>query len=223
MKYFVSGLRWTSMCFDYRGQRACVSVLVSQWRKQKIFMGGISLSGIWWSFVFGVRCLWRHNLTSYSCFQTKFVGIICIYSSTRTLLILCHCTESKLSALQVRISEENTLNTTTQKFITAEISGCAFKQGSKTHSLLRQSNLQLQNQATLIPRWIRAVEHRCAPGLAGAHPGLQDLILLSYTRIKNAHKVRKKTFVFFVMHRSPATCSRSRRVPNSAVNRQVKN
>jgi len=21
-----------------------------------------SFSGIWWSFVFGVRCLWRHNL-----------------------------------------------------------------------------------------------------------------------------------------------------------------
>jgi len=27
--------------------------------------GGFSFSGIWWSFVFGVRCLWRHNLTSY--------------------------------------------------------------------------------------------------------------------------------------------------------------
>jgi len=28
---------------------------------------------------------------------------------------------------------------------------------------------------------IRAVEHRCAAGLAGAHPGLQDPILLNYT------------------------------------------
>jgi len=26
------------------------------------FHGGISFSGIWWSFIFGVRCLWRHNL-----------------------------------------------------------------------------------------------------------------------------------------------------------------
>ena len=44
---------------------------------------------------------------------------------------------------------------------------------------------------------ILIVEHRkCAGGLAGAHPGLQDQILLIYTRIENAHKVRKKTFNF---------------------------
>jgi len=30
-------------------------------------------------------------------------------------------------------------------------------------------------------RRIRAVEHRCAAGLAGAHPGLQDRVLLKYT------------------------------------------
>ena len=51
---------------------------------------------------------------------------------------------------------------------------------------------------------IRAIEHRKrAAGLAGAHPGLQDRILLNHTRIENAHKVRKETFNF-VMHRSPA-------------------
>jgi len=44
---------------------------------------------------------------------------------------------------------------------------------------------------------IRAVEHRkCAAGLSDAHPGLQDRILLNYTRIENAHKVHKKTFDF---------------------------
>ena len=44
---------------------------------------------------------------------------------------------------------------------------------------------------------IRAVEHRkSASGLAGALPGLKGRILLSYTRIENAHKVRKKTFDF---------------------------
>jgi len=32
-----------------------------QWRTHKIFMG-YSFSGVWWSFLFGVRCLWRHNL-----------------------------------------------------------------------------------------------------------------------------------------------------------------
>jgi len=48
-------------------------------------------------------------------------------------------------------------------------------------------------------RQMRAVEHRkCAAGLAGAHHGLQGRILLNYTRIENAHKVRKKTFNFLL-------------------------
>jgi len=64
---------------------------------------------------------------------------------------------------------------------------------------LRQSNLQLQNQTALMSCRIRAVEHRkCAAGLANAHPGLQDRILLTYTRIEYAHKVRKKTFHFLL-------------------------
>jgi len=33
---------------------------------------------------------------------------------------MCHCTEYKLSAFQVRISEENKLNAATQEFITAK-------------------------------------------------------------------------------------------------------
>jgi len=59
------------------------------------------------------------------------------------------CTEYKLSALQVRISEENQPTATTQQFITAKISGCALKQATKTHSSLHQRNLQLQNEAAL--------------------------------------------------------------------------
>jgi len=111
---------------------------------------------------------------------------------------MCHSTEYKLSALQVRILEENKLNATTQQFITAKTSGCALKQGSKTQSSLRQSNLLLQNEAALMSCRIRAAEHtKCAAGLAAAHPGLQDRILLNYTRIENVHKVRKKTFNFF--------------------------
>jgi len=85
----------------------------------------------------------------------------------------------------------------TQQFITAKISGCALKQGSKTRSSLRQSNLQLQNEAVLMSCRIQAVEHRKrAAGLSDAHLGLQDRILLNYTRIENAHKVRKKNFDF---------------------------
>jgi len=46
------------------------------------FSWGVSFSGRWWSFVFGVRCLWRNNLTTYSCIQAKFVDIIviCFYT-----------------------------------------------------------------------------------------------------------------------------------------------
>jgi len=74
---------------------------------------------------------------------------------------MCHCTEYKLSTLQIKISVENILNATTQQFITstAKNSGCALKQGSETHSSLRRSNLQLQNQAALRSHQIRAFEH----------------------------------------------------------------
>jgi len=46
------------------------------------FYEGASFCGLWWSFVFGVRCLWRHNLKSNSFFQTnvlaEIVDIICM-------------------------------------------------------------------------------------------------------------------------------------------------
>jgi len=45
-----------------------------QWRTQKIFVGGFWFRVIWWSFVFGVRCLWRHNLTSFPSFQTNVLA-----------------------------------------------------------------------------------------------------------------------------------------------------
>jgi len=52
------------------------------------FHGGVSFSGIWWSFVFGVRCLWRHNWTSFSCFQAnvfaKFVDTLFIFFCTHS-------------------------------------------------------------------------------------------------------------------------------------------
>jgi len=37
---------------------------------------------------------------------------------------------------------------------------------------------------------------RCAAGLADAGPGLRYRILLNYTRIENAHKVRNTTLDF---------------------------
>ena len=81
----------------------------------------------------------------------------------------------------------------TQQFITANISDIALKQGSKTHSSLLQSNFQLQNEAALKSRRTEEVEHRkCGTGLSDANPGLQNQILLNYTRIENVHKTRKK-------------------------------
>jgi len=112
--------------------------------RRKFSLWGGSFTGLWWSFVLNVRCLWHYNLKSYSFFQTnvlaKFVDIICMlfYDTHSPFLFLCHFPEYKLSALQVRISEEKTLNATTQQFITAQISGCALQQESKTHPSLRQ-------------------------------------------------------------------------------------
>ena len=116
---------------------------------------------------------------------------------------VCHCTEYNVSALQVTVSEEKNLNATTQQFITAKISGCTWKPGRKTHSSQRLSMLQLQKEASLMSCSIQSVEHRkCAAGLAGAHPGLQDWILLNYTRVENAHNLRKKTFNFCYVQKS---------------------
>jgi len=74
---------------------------------KKFSWGGFWLRIIWWSFVFGLRCLWRHNLTSFPRFQTnvlaKFVDIIMHIFYIHSPFFMCHCTEYKLSALQVRL------------------------------------------------------------------------------------------------------------------------
>ena len=109
---------------------------------QKILMGGGSFSGIRWSFVFWCVLFVTSHSTSYSCFQTMFwrvfVDIICIFFYTHYPYFMCHCTEYKLSALQVRISEETISNATTQQLITAKISGCAWKPIKHTHHCVRE-------------------------------------------------------------------------------------
>jgi len=108
------------------------------------FHEGGSFSGIWWSFVFGVLSLWRHNLTSCSCFQAdvlaRFADIIGTLFYKHSPYFVCHCTENKLSALQVTISTENKLNATTQQFITAKISGSTLKRG-EWNTLITASEL----------------------------------------------------------------------------------
>ena len=101
-------------------QALCVSCFLAwcgQRRTQKFCMGGF----IQWLMVakFGVRSLWRHNLKSYLIFQSndlaKFVDVICmLFYHTHSPYFMCHCTEYKLSAIKVRISEENKLNSTTR-------------------------------------------------------------------------------------------------------------
>ena len=73
-----------------------------------------------------------------------------IFLYIRASYFMCQCTEYKLLELQVRLSEENTY---TQRYDTAvrnckKISGGALKQGSKTHSSIRQSNLQRKNTSS---------------------------------------------------------------------------
>ena len=129
---------------------------------------------------------------SYSCFQTnvlaKFVDTMCIFLYTHSILCVIALN------ITIRASSSDIGGKYTRHHDaavhTAKLSGCALKQGSKTHSSLRQSNLQRQNDAALRSCRIRAVEHRkCAAGLTDAHPGFQDCILLHYTRIENVHKV----------------------------------
>jgi len=51
--------------------RVCVGVSVV---RRKFSWGGGWLRVIWWPFVFGLRCLWRHSLTSFPRFQTNVLA-----------------------------------------------------------------------------------------------------------------------------------------------------
>jgi len=107
---------------------------------------------------------------------------------------MCHCTEYELSAFQVRISEENTLNTTIQQFSSTKISGYALKQGVKhTHHCVRaiiyNCKMKLRKCLLEYEQWgIESVRLYCLTHISC----LQDRILLNYTRIENVHKVCKK-------------------------------
>ena len=149
--------------------------------------------------MFSVRYLWRHNLTSYSCFQTnvlaKSVDTISILFCTHSLYFLCHCTESKLSALHVRISEEKTLNATTQQFITAKISHCALKQGIK-HSAYYRAVQNCKNR--LCECLVEYEQSSVGARLAWRTPRFARSNHVNCSRIENAHKVRRETFIFLL-------------------------
>jgi len=125
--------------------------------------------------------IWRHTYVSKPTFWRSLLTQYA-YSSTRNLLIsyvIARNISYQLLKLGYQRKRHSTLWRTSSYL--QKVSGCALKQGCKTHSSLRQSNLQLQNEAARMSRQIRAVERRCAAGQAGAHPRLQDRIFLNYT------------------------------------------
>jgi len=146
-----------NMCHFQRREFRLTNILLNVWPSSKAhaknFHGGFFIQ---WHVV--VICIW------FELFVTSQFDVIFMFSNQHfgegcchnmhiilhALYFTCHCTEYKVSALQVRTSEENTLNAATQQFITAKISGSALEQRSKTHSSLRQCNLQLQNQSPLM-------------------------------------------------------------------------
>ena len=78
------------------------------------------------SFLRGAQIFWTMS-NSFKLYPTHFSGGAKNFlgGDSPPLVTGLHWSEYKLSALQVRISEENKLNTTTQQFITAKISGYA--------------------------------------------------------------------------------------------------
>jgi len=87
--------------------------------------------------------------------------------------------------------------------MTAKISGCVLKQGSKTHSSLRRSNVHLQNQAALMSWRIWAVSQVCG-WTDWRTPRFESLNLAKlHTRIENAIKFARK-LSSFAIYRSPA-------------------
>jgi len=118
--------------------------------------------------------IWRHARVSKPTFWRNFLTQY-VYYSARTLFILC----------------EVALNLNYQ--------GSKLWYQKEIHSRPRYRRSERQKEAALMFRRIRAVKHRrCVTGMADAHPGLQDRILLNCPIIENACEVRKKNIFCFV-------------------------
>ena len=113
---------------------------------------------------------------------------------------MCHCAEYKLSALHVRMSGK--INSTLRQAVhNCKKIRLRVETGSKTHSSVITTSEQFTAAKWGCPNVSSNTSSRVqkvAAGLAGTHPGLQDRIMLKYTRIENAHKVRKKTLDFLL-------------------------
>jgi len=65
----------------------------------------------------GVRCLWRHTVTSNSRFKSN---VLAKFFDAMHIIIhapsySCHCIDFKLSVLKLRMQVQNTLNATTKQ------------------------------------------------------------------------------------------------------------
>jgi len=61
-------------------------------------------SGVWWSLLLDIHCLWRYNVISFYC--TSILLARCC--------TVCHCNEHKLWALQVKETEAK--HTSTRRY-----------------------------------------------------------------------------------------------------------
>jgi len=78
----------------------------------------------------------------------------------------------------------------------AKISANVLKHGRKTRSVLRQDSLHLQKYKAARMSRRTAIDQKVC-GWDGRQPVLTVWNLPNYTRIENAHEVRKNIFVFF--------------------------
>jgi len=122
--------------------------------------------------------------------HTSILWRPCAYYSTRTLFTRC-CRRQCVTVMNINYQR----SPKTEQFMTAKVSGNASKHGSRTHSVLRQRSSQLKKYKAARMSLRIAIDQKVC-GWDVGHPELTVWNLLNYTSVENAHKVRKKNFVF---------------------------
>ena len=110
----------------------------------------------------------------------------------------------KLSALPARISEENAINSTTEQFISAKISGCTLKQGAKhtCHCVRASYSCKMRLRWCLVEYEQSSIEYVWLDRLPHT-----PVCKIESCKITQELRIRMKyaeNFQFFIMHRSPA-------------------
>ena len=116
--------------------------------------------------------------------HVSILRLPCAYYSARTLFTRC-----KLQCV-IAMNINYQRSPKTEQFKTAKVSGNALKQGSRTHSVLRQRSSQLQKYKAA--RMSGRIAIMKVSGWDGGHPGLTVGNLVNYTKIENTDEVGKK-------------------------------